>query len=306
VSALIAAAAILLAFAATYTVREYEKVIVTRFGEIRGDAIEDPGLHYKLPFVDRVHRFDRRWIEWDGDPNEIPTGDKKYIWVDTFGRWRIADPVLFYKRLRDRAGAQSRLDDIIDGEIRNVIANHDLIEVVRTSSRTFETGGETDLQRKAVAHQVKYGRDKLRALVLEKASAVVPDYGIELADVQIKRINYVESVQKKVFERMISERQRIAERYRSEGVGKSAEIRGEVERDLKEIQSAAYREAVEIRGKADAEATTIYADAYNADPEFYRFMKTLETYERTIDEDTLIVLGTDAELLQFLKTDGSP
>lgn len=294
-----------LVFASTYTVAEYEQVVLTQFGQIVGTrAVSDPGFHMKLPFVQEVHRFEKRWLEWDGDPNQIPTRDKKYIWVDAYARWRIADPVRFYQRLRDETGAQSRLDDIIDGEIRNVIAANDLLEVVRTTGRAFEKSEETDEGMSDEADTpIQKGRAKLTALVLQKASAVMPDYGIELNDVQLKRINYVDSVQQKVFERMISERQRIAERYRSEGQGKSAEIRGKLERELKTIESEAYRRAQEIRGRGDAEATNIYAAAYGRDPDFYKFTKTLETYRTTIEGDTTVVLSTDAEVLKYLKAE---
>jgi membrane protease subunit HflC len=293
----------------TFTVREHDQVLITRFGKIRGSAIDEPGLHFKVPIVDRVHRFDKRWLDWDGDPNQIPTRDKKYIWVDTYARWRISDPELFYKRLRDETGAQSRLDDIIDGEVRNVIANHALIEAVRMSSRSFELGEVADaIDIDPEDFAVEKGRGELRRLVLEKASDVMPDYGIELADVRIKRINYVESVQSKVFERMISERKRIAERYRSEGKGKSAEILGQVEKELRGIRSKAYKKATKIRGDADAEATAVYAEAFTYDPEFYAFMESLDTYEATVDEDTTLLLSTGAELFQYLMDagEGSP
>lgn len=297
-------AVIVLAFASTYTVAEYEQVILTQFGEIVGSsAVTTPGLHVRLPFVQDVHRFEKRWLEWDGAPNQIPTRDKKYIWVDAYARWRVSDPRKFFKRLHDETGAQSRLDDIIDGEIRNVIAAHDLIEVVRASSRTFELAEDADEGMAVEAGAtVRDGRDKLTRLVLEKASSVMPDYGIELADVQFKRINYVDSVQAKVFDRMISERKRIAERYRSEGQGKSAEVRGKIERELKSIQSEAYKRTQEIRGKADAQAASIYAAAYSHDAELYRFLKSLEAYKLSIDRQTTLILSTDSELLRYLKT----
>lgn len=302
---LLVVAVTILGFASTFTVAEYDQVVLTQFGEIVGNrAIIEPGLHVKTPFIQEVYRFDKRWLEWDGSPNQIPTRDKKYIWVDAYARWRISDPIRFFKRLRDESGAQSRLDDIIDGEIRNVIAAHDLIEVVRTTGRKFEKSDELD---EGMAGEVdmslQKGRDQLTRLVLEKSSSVMPDYGIELADVQFKRIHYVESVQAKVFERMISERKRIGERYRSEGQGKSAEIRGKLEKDLKLIESDAYRRAQEIRGKADAEAASIYAAAYSKDAELYRFLKTLETYRTTIDKDTTLVLSTDSQILHYLKNE---
>lgn len=285
-----------------FTVAEDEQVLVTQFGKIVGQAIQKPGLHWKVPFTQEVHSFDKRWLEWDGAPNQIPTRDKKYIWIDAFARWRISDPVKFYKRLRDEPSAQSRLDDIIDGEVRNVIANHDLIEVVRSSARGFEQGEEADeIQQDEAVFTPKLGREKIAALVLQKSSLVMPDYGVELADIKIRRVSYVESVQQKVFERMISERRRIAERYRSEGGGKRAEIEGRVERELLRIRSEAYKTAEEIRGKADAEAARVYADAYNRDPELYSFLKTLEAYRGLVNQDTDVVLSTSSPLLKYLR-----
>jgi membrane protease subunit HflC len=287
-----------------FTVAENEQVLLTRFGRISSVASE-PGLHWKTPFIQDVHSFDNRWLSWEGSPNQIPTRDKKYIWVDVFARWRIADAVKFYKRLRDEQGAQSRLDDIIDGEVRNVIANHDLIEIVRTSAREFgrdedtETGTEEDL----ATFTPKVGREKIAARILEKSKVAMPEYGIELADIQIKRVNYVDSVQQKVFERMISERRRIAARYRSEGSGKSAEIAGRVERELARVRSEAYRKAEEIRGKADAEAARIYAEAYSHDAELYSFLKSLEAYKSIIDDQTELVLSTEAPVLRYLKSE---
>jgi len=285
-----------------YVVNEYDQVILTQFGKIIGDATTRPGLHFKLPIVQDVHRFDKRWLEWDGNPNEIPTKDKKYIWMDTYARWRIKDPVVFYQRLRDEPGAQSRLDDIIDGEVRNVIANHALIDLVRTGSREFvRTEAQEGEREDKTAFKATVGRTKLVKMILKKAQAVMPEYGIELADIQFKRINYVDSVQQKVFERMISERKRIAQLYRSEGLGKSSEIEGRIEREQRTIQSEAYKQAEEIRGKADAQAAAIYAEAYNRDPDLYEFVKSLETIKRVIDADTDLVLSTDNELLKYLR-----
>jgi membrane protease subunit HflC len=292
---------LILGFSALYVVTEIDQVVITRFGApVR--AVDEPGLHLKTPFVDRVHRFDRRWLEWDGDPNQIPTRDKKYIWVDTYGRWRIGDPLLFYQRLRDEPGAQSRLDDIIDGATRNAIASYDLIEVVRTSGRPFELTEEM----KAIVDdqedfQIEFGRERIAEEILEKAAAVMPEYGIELVDVRFKRIDYIDTVREKVYDRMISERKRIAEQYRSEGQGQSAEIRGQMERELRRIRSEAFRTSQELEGEADAKATTIYADAYSRDPAFYAFVKTLETWEKTMDDGTRIVLSTDSELYRYLK-----
>jgi len=284
-----------------YTVNEYDQVIVTQFGKIEGSARTTPGLHFKLPFIQEIQRFDKRWLEWDGSPNEIPTKDKKYIWLDTYARWRIKDPVTFYERLRDEQSAQSRLDDIIDGEVRNVIASHDLIDLVRTGSREFErTEAQEGEREDATAFKATIGREKLSKMILGKAQEVMPEYGIELADIQFKRVNYVESVQQKVFERMISERKRIAQLYRSEGLGKASEIEGRIEREQRTIESQAYKQAEEIRGKADAEAARIYADAYNQDPELYEFVKSLETLDKVVDENTDLVLSTKNDLLKYL------
>jgi membrane protease subunit HflC len=285
-----------------YTVAENEQVLITQFGRIVGGAVTQPGLHWKTPFTQEVHSFEKRWLEWDGEPNQIPTRDKKYIWVDVFARWRISDPVRFYQRLRDEASAQSRLDDIIDGEVRNVIANHDLIDIVRSSGREFERGDESDEGQEDVGvFTPTIGREQISGMVLQKSSLVMPDYGVELADIKIRRVSYVESVQQKVFERMISERKRIAERYRSEGGGKRAEIEGKVERELLRVRSEAYKKAEEIRGKADAEAARIYAEAYDKDAELYEFLKTLEAYKGIVNENTDLVLSTSSPLLRFLK-----
>ncbi len=301
---LIAAAAIVLLVLvdAVYVVSETDQVIITQFGEPIGDAVTKAGIHLKLPFVQKTNFFEKRWLEWDGFPNQIPTKDKKYIWVDTYARWRISDPLVFYQRVRDERGAQSRLDDVIDGETRNVIANYDLIEVVRSSNREFERSEEVDiLQAETEMVKIQVGREKLAQIVLERASRITPEFGVEIRDVRIKRINYIDEVQQKVFDRMIAERKRIASKYRSEGDGRSAEIRGQKEKELKRIQSEAYRTAQEVKGKADAEATRVYAQAYNADPEFYQFLKTLETYRTSLDSETWLLLSTDSEFLKFLK-----
>ena len=407
-----------------YTVSETEQVVITQFGQPIGRPVTQAGLHIKVPFAQEVNVFDKRWLEWDGNANQVPTRDKKYIWVDTYARWRIADPLLFFQRLRDERGAQSRLDDIIDGETRNVIASHNLIEVVRSSNRAFERAEEVeDVMEAEAMRQVEYGRDKITRLILERASHVMPDYGIELVDLQVQRVNYVESVQTKVFERMISERKRIADpllffqrlrdergaqsrlddiidgetrnviashnlievvrssnraferaeevedvmeteamrqvefgrdkitrlilerashvmhaygielvalqvqrvnyvesvqtkvfermiserkriadRHRSEGQGKSAEIRGKKESELKVLESEAYRKTQEIMGRGDAEAVSIYADANNRDRELYRFLRTMETYRATVDKDTWLMLSTDADVFRYLQS----
>lgn len=283
-----------------YTVSEIEQVIITQFGEPVGDPVISPGLHFKAPFIQRTNVFDKRFLEWDGTPNQVPTKDKRFIWVDTYARWRITDPLLFFQRLRDELGAQSRLDDILDGETRNAVARHDLIELVRSTNRNADDVQIESEEEAVILELLERGRQEITREILETASGRTADLGIELLDLRLKRINYVEEVQKDVFARMIAERQRIAEQFRSEGQGESARIHGERERDLAQIQSVAYRQAEELRGEADAEATRIYADAYNRDADFYAFMKSMETYEQTMDQETLFILGTDSDLLRFL------
>jgi len=285
-----------------YVVSEVEQVIVTQFGRPVGAPVVTPGVHFKIPFVQKVNHFDKRFLEWDGDANQVPTRDKKFIWVDTYARWRINDPLLFFQRLRDESGAQSRLDDILDGETRNSIAKHDLVEIVRSSNREFKRSDDLLENEEAdIFQNIEFGRDKITREILASASPQLNSLGIELVDLRLKRINYVEEVRKKVYERMVSERRRIAEKYRSEGQGESARIRGQKERELKGITSEAYRQAQEIVGKADAEATQVYAEAYNRDPEFYRFIKTLETYPGTFDEDSWLILTTEGDFFRYLK-----
>lgn len=286
-----------------YRVGEAEQVVITQFGEPVGGAVATPGLHLKKPFIQKANYFDKRFLEWDGDPNQVPTRDKRFVYVDCFARWRITDPLLFFQRLRDEIGAQSRLDDILDGETRNTIARHDLIEVVRSSNRPFAAteelagGGPSQAPEK-----IQFGRRVLDQEVLAAAAARTSDLGIEILDFRFKRISYVEQVQQEVFARMISERKRIAEQYRSEGAGEAARISGEKEREMKTITSEAYRKAQEIRGRADGQAGDIYAQAYNRDADFYRFLKTMETFRDTMDENTLLVLTTDGEFLRYLES----
>lgn len=294
-------AALIVLGSAAYVVNETEQVVITQFGEPVGDPVNNPGLHFKVPFIQTANYFDKRFLEWDGDANQIPTKDKRYLWVDTYARWRIVDPLKFFQRVNDERGAQSRLDDIIDGETRNSLAKNNLVEVVRSTNREPEDVLVESEEETAILEEIEKGRIGITQDILEQASKRVEDLGIELIDVRLKRINYVEEVQKDVFERMIAERKRIAERYRSEGEGEAARIRGERDRDLKKIQSEAYREAQEVRGKADGEAADIYAEAYNRDAAFYAFTKSLETYEATVDSQTTLVLTTNSDLLRFVK-----
>ena len=291
-----------LAGSAAYIVSETNQVVITQFGEPVGEPITEPGLHFKIPFIQTANMFEKRFLEWDGFPNQVPTRDRRFIWVDTYARWRITDPLLFFQRLRDERGAQSRLDDILDGETRNAVARHDLIEIVRTSNREPADTAASELEEAETLDPIVSGREQITREILDAAAAAVGELGIELLDLKFKRINYIADVQQDVFARMIAERQRIAEEFRSEGQGESARIQGERERDLAQIQSEAFRAAEEIRGTADAEAIDIYADAYGRDAQFYAFTKSLETYERTMDPSTFFILGTDSELLRFLET----
>ncbi len=284
-----------------YTVDQTEQVVITQFGEPIGEPITEPGLHFKTPFIQKVNSFEKRFLAWDGLPTQVPTKDKRYIWVDTTARWRIVDPLKFLQTVGGERTALGRLDDIIDSATRNQITSHILYELVRDSEREFvET--ELSIQVEEAMSEVKYGREKISRAILEEASEGVPQFGIELIDVRIKRLNYVEQVRQGVYSRMIAERKRVAEQYRSEGEGGKAEIEGRKEKELQRITSEAYRKAQEIKGEADAEATAIYAGAYNKDPEFYSFLKTLETYKSTLDEDTYLILTSDSDFYKYLKS----
>ncbi|MBU4377165.1 MAG: protease modulator HflC [Candidatus Omnitrophica bacterium] len=298
--------ALLAVSGALYVVNEIEQVVITQFGQPIGKPVTEAGLHFKMPFIQQANYFEKRMLEWDGNPNQIPTKDKKYIWVDTTARWRIIDALKFLQSVGNEMGAQARLDDIIDSATRDAVTSNNLVEVVRNTNTIIEQKGEEiDEDRVGQAQEdletISLGREALTRQILEEASKIVPQYGIDLIDVRIKRINYVADVQEKVFERMISERKRAAEKYRSEGQGKKAEIEGRMAKDLNQIRSEAYKTAETLKGKADAEATNIYADAYNNDPEFYSFLKTLDTYKNTVDDKTTIILTTDSEYLNYLK-----
>ena len=303
---LVVVGAILVLAGAAYQVFETEQVILTQFGKPVGAPVSEPGLHFKIPLIRKVHRFDKRFLEWDGKANQLPTKDKRFIWADTYARWRITDPLLFFQRLQNERGAQSRLDDILDGETRNAIANHELVELVRTSNRTPELD-ESVAEGSDELAPIQNGREAIRREILAAAQTRTQDLGIEILDVQFKRINYVEEVQEKVYDRMIAERRRIADRFRSEGEGESARIRGELERDLNQIQSEAFKEAEQIKGEADAEATAIYAAAYDRSADsrrFYEFLKSMETLEQTASSETSILLSTEGEFYRFLKESG--
>ncbi len=295
-------------FLSGFVVDETEQAIITQFGKPVGEPIMTPGVHFKIPFVQTVHFFDKRFLEWDGAPNQIPTKDKRFIWVDTYARWRIHDPLLFYQRVQNERGAHTRLDDILDGQTRNVIANNNLVEIIRTTNRKFEASAEIGgVEDSEAPTRIELGREKMTRLIIEAAAPRLKELGIELLDLRLKRINYVEEVQKKIYERMITERKRIADQFRSEGQGEAAKILGDKERDLKKIQSEAYRTSQEIKGKADAEATTIYAAAYNQSADsraFYRFVKTMDTYKNTLSEKDWLVLSTKGDFFKFLEHSG--
>ena len=287
-----------------FIVNETEQVVITQFGKPVGKAIVKPGLKFKTPFIQKANYFERRFLEWDGDPNQVPTKDKKFIFVDTYARWQITDPLQFFKRLTNERGAQSRLDDILDGETRDYIASHNIEEAVRTSNRKpISSGTISELIGDSLMN-ITVGRQKIQDMIKESASKQAQDLGIEILDFRFKRINYVQEVREQVYERMKSERFRIADKFRSEGQGEASRINGEKERELKTIQSEAFRQAEEIKGIADARAAAIYASAYDrsaASRDLYSFVKSMETFEKTFDSQTFVILSTDSELYKYLK-----
>jgi membrane protease subunit HflC len=299
---IILAAAVFI-YNAAYSIDETEQVIVTQFGRIIGEPKVDPGLKFKIPFIQHANYFAKNLLDWDGDPGQIPTLDKTYIWVDTFARWKITDAVKFFQTVNNRFAAIGKLNDIIDPAVRNFITSNQLIEAVRKSDRTLDRSGfgGSDFESERIYYTITTGREKITQGILNQAQPKLAPFGIELVDVKIKRINYVEQVRKSVYGRMIAERKQIAEKFRSEGKGEAQKILGEKERDLQEIESKAYRKAQEIKGKADAEATIIYADSYGVDPEFYSFVQTLEVYIESLGEKNTLILSTDSEFLKYLK-----
>jgi len=286
-----------------YIVDETQQAIITQFGDPVGDPVTSAGLHIKIPFIQKATFFEKRIMQWDGDANQIPTSDKKYIWVNTFARWRISDPLKFYQSVNNLRNALGRLDDIIDGVTRDFVSENLLIEVVRNSNREMAVSAEEEDEILIVADSLKIekGRREITRAILAKVQETVPQYGIVIEDIRIKQVNYVDEVRVKVFDRMISERKRIAQLYRSQGQGRRAEIEGQRQKELQRISSEAYRGAQEIKGKADAEATEIYASAYNKDPEFYSFLKTLESYQTTLEGVNTLILSTDSPYLKYLK-----
>jgi len=291
-------------YSTAYIVEETEQVIITQFGEAIGEAKTEPGLYFKIPVIQIATFFPKNLLEWDGDPGQVPTLDKTFLWVDTFARWKIVDPLKFFRTVNNVTGALGRLDDIIDPAVRNFVTSFSLIETVRTTNRemdTFEVGLDKDKDEERNLGEVNTGREKIVEGILKQAQPKLDQFGIELVDVAIKRLNYVEQVQKSVFERMIAERKQIAEKFRSEGEGEARKIEGNTERDLKGITSEAYRTAQEIKGKADAESAFIYAQAYEQDSDFYYFLRSLEVYKASMKKDTSLILSTDSDFLKFFK-----
>lgn len=285
-----------------YVLDETKQAIVTQFGKPVGEPRTSPGLNYKIPFIQKTQFFDKRYLEWDGERNQVPTKDKKFIFVDSYARWEITDPLQFFIRLRDESSAQSRLDDILDGETRNAIASHDLLDVVRSTNREPEIT-EDFMEELEILEDINVGKAAIENAVLEKANERTADLGVRILDFRFTRMNYVDEVRDRVYDRMVSERNRIADQFRSEGQGEARVIEGSKERDLAKIQSEAFQEAEEIRGRADAKATSIYASAYNQNRqavELYKFLRTMESFEKSMDENTSIILSTESEFFRYL------
>ncbi len=306
--ALLALAALIILSGTFYTLEEGEQAVIVQFGRPVGDPVTEAGLHVKLPLIQEARRFEKRLLIWDGDPNQIPTKGREFIWVDTTARWRIADAKKFLESVATEAGARSRLNDIIDSVVRDQVSGSELGELVRSAS--WEVPKSEVLEdvpaevKEELKKQVVRGREEITRTILAEARKVIPQYGIELVDVRIKRLDYVESVREKVYARMISERKRIAAQFRSEGEGQSAEILGTMEKELRQIRSGAYRRVQEIRGKADAEATRVYGAAYSTDPEFYAFSRTLEAYKEGQNKNSVVILTTDSDYYRYLKQSG--
>ncbi len=307
---LIVVLAAILFTGSVYVIDETQQVVITQFGRIVGDAKKDPGIEFKIPFIQKANFFPKNLLEWDGDPGQVPTKDKTYIWVDTYARWRISDPIVYFQTVKDEFAALKRLDDIIDPAVRDLISSYPLVESVRNTDRpmdTFEVVITTDddkgesTPRQAVRYKVDLGRDEIARQIENQAREKLLQFGIEVVDMKIKRINYIDSVRRSVYDRMIAERKQIAEKFRAEGRGEASKIRGEKERELQVIKSEAYREAQTLKGKADAKATMIYAHAYGQDPEFYAFVKTMELYKKALEKDSTVVLSTDSDLMKYMK-----
>ncbi|MFH1490516.1 MAG: protease modulator HflC [Pseudomonadota bacterium] len=290
-------------FSSAYIVDETEQVIITQFGRAVGEPKTQPTLYFKIPMIQQANYFPKNLLAWDGDPGQIPTLDKTFIWVDTFARWKIVDPLKFFQTVTNVQGALARLDDIIDSAVRNFITSYPLIETVRWTNReldTFEIGLD-EFAGKSPLGPVTMGRKKIAKGIMDQAQPKLEKFGIKIVDIKLKRLNYVEQVQNSVYDRMIAERKQIAEKFRSEGQGEARKIEGDMEKALKQITSEAYRQAEQVKGKADAESTLIYARSFGKDPDFYSFLQTLEIYKQTMDKDSSLVLSTDSDFLRFFK-----
>ncbi len=302
----IAVIIVIVLYSGLYTLEEGLQAIVVQFGRPVGEPVTEAGLHMKLPFVQEVRRFEKRLLVWDGDPNQVPTKGREFIWVDTTARWRIADAKKFLENVASEEGAQNRLNDILDSVVRDQVSSSELVELVRSAS--WEVPEDEVLkevpkeQEEALKKEIARGREQITRTILAEARKIIPQYGIELVDVRIKRLDYVESVREKVYERMISERKRIAAQFRSEGEGRSAEILGTMEKELRRIRSTAYRRVQEVQGQADADATRIYGQSYNQDPEFYAFLRTLESYKETPNPNSVMMLTTDSDFYRYIKS----
>ena len=295
-------AAVVLAYSSAYIVDETEQVVVTQFGRVVGQPVTEPGLKFKLPFFQIANTFPKNLLTWDGDPGQVPTKDKTYIWVDTFARWKIVDPIKYFQTVTNESAALERLDDIIDPAMRNLVTSYPLVESVRNTDRPMDTfESVVDENRKRDQYKIDLGRDEITKRIVKQASSKLSPFGIELVDVKIKRINYIENVRQAVYNRMIAERNQIAEKYRAEGQGEASNIRGEKEKELQVIKSQAYKDAQKIKGDADATATQIYADSYGADPDFYAFLKTMEVYKETLQKDSTLILSTDSDFMKYFK-----
>lgn len=300
--------ALVLIFSSAYVVDETEQVVITQFGRIVGEPVKAPGLKFKTPFIQTANYFPKNILEWDGDPGQVPTKDKTYIWVDTFARWKISDPVLYFQTVKDEFSALKRLDDIIDPAMRNLITSYPLVETVRNTDRamdTFDVANDDENKNRRVRYQVDLGRDEITRRIVAQSRKKLEEFGIELVDMKIKRVNYIDSVRRSVYDRMIAERNQVAEKFRAEGKGEASNIRGEKEKELQKIKSEAYRTAQETKGHADAKATQIYAAAYGVDPDFYAFQKTMEVYKKSLSKDSSLILSTDSDLMKYMKGVGN-
>ena len=295
-------------YVCSYVVEETDQVIITQFGKPVGKPVTEAGLYFKLPFIQEINRIEKRFLPWDGPSNEMSTKDKTYLIIDTFARWRISDPMQYFLRLRDERSALSRLDDILGSETRNAVAKHELIEIVRTTKDRKAKTDESLVQgigKVGMLYPIKIGREKVEQQIFKNAAAKLEGFGIELLDVRFKRINYNETVRRRIYDRMVSERNQIADRFRSEGAGEAAKIMGKKEKDLQEIESEAYKTVQQIYGEADANASAIYAEAYNQSSDaadFYTFIKTLETYDEILKSDISLILSTNSSLFKLLKS----